>query len=80
MTSTMSSLKRQRGDGEEEEVGLAGDVREHERDDARHEDAERDTARIQSTPSRVAHAEVYPPTIANAACENANCPDTPKTK
>ena len=30
------------------------------------------TARIQSTPSRVAHADVYPPTIANAACENAN--------
>ena len=35
---------------------------------------------VPNTSSRVAHAEVYPPTAANAACENANCPETPKTK
>ncbi len=29
---------------------------------------------------RVAHEETYPPTAANAACENANWPLTPNTK
>ena len=38
----MSSLNAKRRDGEEEEVRLASDVREDERDDARHHDAERD--------------------------------------
>jgi hypothetical protein len=27
---------------------------------------------VPKTSSRVAHADVYPPTAANAACENAN--------